>query len=302
MGRTSPREIARRRAAEVAESRTDAMAQMNSKLSRKFTLIDKQLNDLRAENLRYYYQIGQLCEEIRTNPNDFVGKDGTPGLKLVEQGLSTQARTLRKAAMFARTCDEKEMEDLISWYNTETGFTLHWGHVAFLLTLDDKKKRSEFAEMAVEETLDPPALHERIKKKTGRKGGHGRKHEMPKTIGAQVRQLLTISKQFMGKHEGVWAGDEESVFSNLMELEADDVSEDMVDQLHEIEELMQQISEAAEANVASTERAREHIEAVLEAAAEEAAAEEAAATQVTKKERRSIDLDSPRSIKKNKTA
>lgn len=292
MGRQSLREKAKRRAADVAEVRTEALDQMNSKLSRKFRLIEKQVNDLRAENIRYYHQIGKLCEEVRLNADEYVGKDGTSGLKLIEQALSTQARTLRKAAAFARTCDDKEVEDLISWRHTDTEFRLHWGHVSFLLTLDSKKKRTEFAEMAVEEMLEPPALHKRIQKKTGRSGGHGRKHEMPKTVPAQVRQILTIAKAFMGKQEGVWAAEDESVFGNLMELEADDVSEEMVEQLHEIEEVMQQIADSAQDNVGRAERAREHIEATLEAAAQ-------VGTSGSRKESRAINLDRP-SRKKSK--
>ncbi len=110
MGRTTLRDRASRSGktpAKITAARTAAIEQMNSKLKRKFNSIEKSVNDARADNLRFYYKIGQICETIRENPEEYVGHDGTAGLKLIEEALSTQARTLRKAAAFARTYDEE---------------------------------------------------------------------------------------------------------------------------------------------------------------------------------------------------
>ena len=262
MGRQSPRTKAARKstASSITAGRTNAIDQMGGPLLRKFTQIEKSVNDIRAENLRYYYRIGQLCEEIRQSPDKYVGKDGTPGLRLVEQALSTQARTLRKAAMFAREYTEDQLNSLIGMVNEKTKFQLHWGHVSFLLTLPTPEKREQFAQEAVEKMLDAPALHELIKKKTSRgKSGHGRKHEMPKTVSAQIRQILTLSKAWLGKNNDVWNGEEESVFANILNMPVDDMEQEMVEQLNEIETLMQSITQAAETNVATVQRVREHL-------------------------------------------
>ena len=181
-------------AAVMTKQRTSAIDLMSQRLVRKFNKIEKSVNDLRADNLRYYHQIGVICEEIREEPEKYLGKDGTPGLKLIEQALATQSRTLRKAAMFARLYDEDSLENLIGLHHSETNFQLHWGHVSFLLTLPTQGKRDKFAETAVEKMLDPAALHELIKKRTQKSGGHGRKHEMPKSVPAQIRQILTICR------------------------------------------------------------------------------------------------------------
>ena len=273
-------------AAAMTKERNGAIGQMNSKLKRKFTKIEKSVNDLRAENLRYYWNIGKICEEIRDNPDQYLGKDGTPGLKLIEQALSTQARTLRKAAMFARTYDEEGLEWLIGLQHTETNFQLHWGHVSFLLTCKTDAQRERFAQMAVDKMLDPPALHEKIKKGTSRGGGHGRKHEMPKTVPAQIRQIITICRQWVGKDEGVWNGDEESVFGNIMNLAPEEMDAEMVEQLEEISGLMATIQSSAGENIGRADRAKEHLEATIQKRDEREAAEAEAG-----RETRAIDLE-----------
>src|SRR5690606_7055184 len=127
-----------------------AIEQMSAPLRRLFTSIEKSVSDLRAQNLKYYHAIGTLCERIRQNPEQYVGKDGTPGLKLIEQALSTQARTLRKAAAFAREYDEEQLNRLIAMQHPETKFQLNWGHVSFLLTVPTAERRERFAQEAVE--------------------------------------------------------------------------------------------------------------------------------------------------------
>jgi len=290
MGRQSLKERARRKGptpAKITQARSAAVEQMNSKLKRKFNQIERQVNDLRAENLRYYHKIGAICEDIRENPDEYVGHDGTPGLKLVENALSTQARTLRKAATFAQTYDEDGLQELIDLYHTETNFQLHWGHVSYLLTLDTPEKRRTWAIKAVENMWDPPTLHEKIKKNSNRGGGHGRKHEMPKTVPAQVRQILTLCRQWAGKQETVWAGDEDAnVFSNVLNHPPDEMTEDLRDDLVEVKELMAKIAEGAAANGETVDRVLEHVNGCLATRAEREAAEQGSG-----KSARSIDLD-----------
>lgn len=250
-------------AAAITATRTNALEQMNSQLRRKFSQIEKSVNDLRAENLRYYHTIGGICEAIREKPEAYAGKDGTPGLKLIEQALSTQARTLRKAATFAREYNEEQLDQLIGLVNTGSQFQLNWGHVSFLLTLPTPEKRERFAQEAVEKMLDPAALHELIKKRTQRSAGHGRKHVMPKTVAGQIRQVLSICRQWTAKNTNVWNGAEESVFGNILNMPPDDMEPDMVEQLAEVESLMQEIAESAETNVATSKRVREHLSASI---------------------------------------
>jgi hypothetical protein len=289
MGRTSMTEKQKRRGKTVAamtRDRNGAIEQMNSNLRRKFKRIEKSVSDLRADNLRYYWNIGELCEEIRENPEQYVGDDGTPGLKLVEQALATQARTLRKASKFAKEYSKDQLEDLIALKNESTSYQLHWGHVSFLLTLDETK-RERYTHEAIEKMLDPPALHALIKKRTQRSKGHGRTHAMPKTVPAQIRQIKTICEQWLAKNEMVWNGSTESVYGNIMNLSPEEMEPDMVADLELIETAMQHISEQAATNVATTRRAKEFLTATIAARDTEAERE----ANRTTAHARSIDLD-----------
>jgi hypothetical protein len=292
MGRQSLKDKSDRSAdspKKMIAQREGAVEQMNSALRRKFNKIERSVNDLRAENIRYYHKIGKICEEIRSDPDRYVGNDGTSGLKLIEQALSTQARTLRSTARFAELYGDEEVEELITMYHTATNFQLHFGHVRYLLTLSTAAQRRKYAIEAVEKMLDPAALHTLIKKRQQRGEGHGRPHAVPKTVAAQIRQVLAISQQWQRKNESVWNGDGEednNVFTNVLNTPPDELDQEMLDNLRQIKVLMGQISESATENTGLTGRVIEHVQGVLTTREAE---EESQETQG--RSQRAIDLD-----------
>lgn len=292
MGRQSLKSRASRRdklsVAALTANRSQALEQMNPALQRKMSLLEKSVNDLRAENLRYYHQIGKICRQITDDPGKYVGLDGTPGIKLVEKALSTQSRTLRKALTFARLYDNEQLDSLIDLSNEQTEYRLNWGHVSFLLTLHTPEQRQSYAEQAVSKMLDPPALHDLIKRRTQRSGGHGRKHEMPKTINGQIEQILRLCRQWASKNDEVWNGEEESVYGNLLAIPPSDMEPDMVTKLDEVATLMTQIAAAASDNVRRTREASEYIQNSIVRREQELAA-----ISDSGRQSRSIDLDGP---------
>jgi len=301
MGRQSLRTRATRSqttASLVTEGRADAIGQMNTQLRQKFTRIEEAVNDMRAQNLRFYHHLGEICHEISEDPGKYVGQDGTPALTLIERALSTHARTLRAATEFSRKYTVAQLEYLIGLYNRETNYQLNWGHAVYLLTLPTEARRQSFAEEAVAKMLDPKALHDLIKRRTGRTGGHGRRHEMPKTIGAQIRQVNTESEKWLRKNNEVWTGAGESVFGNILSLPLDKMEPEMVEQLEDIGGLMARIADAATENIGRVERAKEYIETAIQERADEVAAaiaEEAAQAQaIPGRQSREIDLSTTR--------
>jgi len=250
--------------AAITKARTDALSHMNAQLRRKFNRLEKTMNDLRSENIRYYWRIGTLCNEIEADETKYLGNNGEKGLKLIEQALSTQSRTLRKAMQFAGLYSEEQMEGLISWENTDTNFRLNWGHVGFLLTLNTEAQREKYAEEAVEKMLDPNALHDLIKRRFNRAGAHGRTHAMPATVPAQIRQMHNVCRTWIGKNDNIWNGSAESVFSNVMSVPVGEVETPMLEQLEETRTFMQSIASAAEDNLEKIDRAAEYLRAALD--------------------------------------
>lgn len=289
MGRTSAKNIADRRkvVAKVTRERETALNDMPQKLRTKFRRIEKQVNDVRVENLQYYYQIGQLYVEVREHPDDYRGKSGKAGLVLLQEALSIHARTLRRAAKFADLYDDEALVELIELKEPSTGFCLHWGHVAYLLTVEDANKRHKFAEEAVKKLLDPPALHKHIKEKMGRDGGHGRGHAMPKTIAAQVRQIVTICQQWLAKDEQIWNGEEESVFGNVLNAAPDELTPEIVADLFEVRRLMEAIADKAQENIGMATRVHEHASVTL---SKQQTAEEESQPQTSTRNTRALQL------------
>lgn len=251
-------------ASSATAARKRAIDLMPQQLAAMFSKIESSINDLRASNLKYYHRLGQHCLQIKANPNKYVGSDGTAGMKLIEQALSTQARTLRRAAQFAEMYTVEQLTTLIGLRNEKSGFQLNWGHVVFLLTLDTPERRTAYAAEAAEKMLDPSALSELIQKRFNRKQGHGRNHKLPATLAAQVRQIVTVSKQWTGKNTDVWNGTDVSVFGNLMEADGTQVDQELVDQLTTVELLMQEIATAATENLAKATAAREYVRKQIE--------------------------------------
>lgn len=305
MGRAAPpreREVRSGKGpAQAGEARNAAIEQMSKRLTRKFQQLERQINDIRAENLRYYHKIGQICLEIKNNPGDYEGLDGTPGLQLMESALSTHVRTLRRAASFAELYTQAQLEKLIGLKNKDTEFQLHWGHIGPLLTVEDTEQRAQFATQAVAAQWDPTQLHKVIKRQENRSPGHGRSHEIPATVAKQLSQMVNLSHQYISKNDTVWVCDTNNVFANIMNLPADQVTEDMAEDLTVLQEDVQRIRTAAEANIAVIARTVEYVRGVLQTRVEKAEAPAtvpahppAGAAAGSKKRTRHVEGSSPR--------
>ncbi len=300
MGRTSLAERVKRSKTQITpanmlEARTLAVEQMNRATLDKLRQFETLGSNQRENNIRHYYQVGKLYIEMRDNPAKYEGKDGTSGVRLIEKALSLQARVLRKSATFVDMYTEAALNKLVGLYNRETNFQLHWGHVTYLLTVTDKEKREEYAKEAVTRMLDPSALHAFIKKKQRRSGGHGRRHELPSTPAAQLRQIQTTTTTWNNKAEQVWDGDEVSVLANLMKLAPDQMDEDMLVNLKETEDQLRAQAEKSLQMADKFARIREHVTQKLKERREHEAEIARNAAQGGR-ESRAIDLggDAPR--------
>jgi hypothetical protein len=272
MGRQSASKKAKVKAAnkhsaaieEATKLRKAAIKRMNEALKAKFEAIETQVQTLQSENIVFYYGLGEIVREIQNDSGRYVGSDGTSGMDLLEDAMATQKRTLRKCAAFVQAYTRSEMRALIELCNTETAYTLHWGHVSYLLTLTDKEERTKFAYEAVTRMWDPSMLHERIRKAKGKSSGHGRKHTLPVTVEKQVRQIRDLSRTWMGKQNDVWNGSEVNVFTNVLNAGNKQITPELQDYLLEIRELMIEIADAAHQDERHAEAAIAHVRKVLE--------------------------------------
>jgi hypothetical protein len=275
----------------VIASRKSALRLMNKKLLAKLQQIESGMASARTNNLRWYYELGEVVRTIRDNNDEYAGTDGTNGLKLIEQALSTQARTLRRAATFRESFTAAEFERLIGLENTETKFQLHWGHINYLLTVEDHDDRWRFAVTACEKMLSPPELHAHMKRRLGRSRGHGRRHKVPETLRGQLTQVEQATTTWNTKQAQVWDGDDVNVMSNLMKASPDDVDQEFVDNLKTARAGFQEMAESAAKNVERFDRIIERCEKMLKTKQQQAVATAAAEANAGKRTR-AIDIGS----------
>ena len=302
MGRQSLRTRAARSsgASDLIQDRVAAVDAMNPAMRKKFKAVEQEINDARANNLRFYHQLGGICADIREKPDEYRGKNGESGFALLERALATQARTLRKAAAFFREYTVPQLTRLLGLYHTETKFQLHWGHVTYLLGISKIETREKLENEAVEKMWDPSALHSVIKRRSTGRGNqasaHGRTHVLPATVPAQVRQIASVSKTWLDKQQNVWNGDKVSAFANVMNLPPEEMDDEMLDTLVSMKETMEGIAAEAHENVNRVKRIIEHVRGCVERVKRDrdaAAAAEASANNVGRRNARSVDLDAP---------
>ena len=260
MSRTSLKnKVLRGEAAEVLQLRKAALKEMNPALRTQFEALETEISSTRDSNLNFYHRIGRICLTVQEHPETY----GEDGLRTLEQALSTQTRTLRRSAQFARAYNEQQLEWLIGLKNPQTEFQLHWGHVAYLLSLSTEVQRTRYAEEAVEKMLDPLALHKLIKKRIGRRQDHGRTHDVPGNIPAMVAQMLKFTKQWCAKHQQVWRAKPHDVFPKLLKLTDDELSNALIEDLRELGEELEMMAELSRKGSDMLQRCTEHVDTRL---------------------------------------
>lgn len=234
---------------ELALQRELAISAMSDNLRAVFTTIEGQLDDLKAQNIMQYHRIGNLLNSVSTRPDEYATLNGKDGVSVLAKALNMEKRALRFALQFYSCYNDEQLTELLQLRNEHTNYRLNFGHVKYLMSVTDVAKRSEYTIQAVAESLNPMDLHELIKRREGRAAGHGRSHTLPTSLTAQLGQILTFSRNFVNKQENVWNGQTVSVFMNMRNAEASQLTQEHVEMLQEIAELMQRMQVYAAGNV-----------------------------------------------------
>lgn len=256
------------------DRREAAVSAMNAPLRRKFLQISGTINRLQEDNLRFYYQLGRTLQEVQENP-DVYGKNA---FKLICDAMSTSIGMLRISVRFATAYNPEELEELVNLRNASADFRLHMKHVSYLLIVPNKDERREFAQRAVEGLWEPQYLHAKIKEKYGAtRPGSGRRHTLPDSVSAQIRQIVAVSDTWLKKYQQAWNGEQVNAFANIINSPPDRYTEEDLTQMRRALQLMQQISDAAGEAVQRCEQIISHMEHCLAAQAAQRREEAAAA-------------------------
>jgi hypothetical protein len=98
-------------------------------------------------------------------------------------------RVLRQARQFAATYDAAELKQLRS-LRRPNGLPLHYNHFVYLMTVDEREERTEWARRAAENDWTAPVLHAHLKAGRSPLSGGGRPIKIPRDTRLAVQQLV----------------------------------------------------------------------------------------------------------------
>ena len=143
-----------------------------------------------ADRLRQYYRLGQGANASDKSCREFA------------EVHAVSEHLMRKLKRFVCAYSPDELEDLCS--NTRpNGLPLQWGHVNYLLSIHDKKRRGEMQQRATANGWTAPQLNAAIRKKFGTEKGHGRPMTRPTSLAAGLQQLMAEAEIWIRRCEVV---------------------------------------------------------------------------------------------------
>ncbi len=81
--------------------------------------------------------------------------------------------TLRKARTFAARYSAEDLDELCDLRRNDSELPLHWGHVQYLITVANKRARSQFAKQAAKNSWTAPQLYAEIRRHRKKPSGVG---------------------------------------------------------------------------------------------------------------------------------
>jgi len=234
---------AQRAIEQLAAMRNAALEQMPERLREILNDIRTALEAGRDNTLNQYWNLGSSLNEIREHPLLY----GQNGMALVLRYFFVQRRTLRRAAQFAREYSVEEFAQLRNLVRDDNGFSLHWGHVGYLLLLPSRAARNEFSERALAEMWTPAELGGAIRQRYGgARGSGGRPNRVPPTLAKQLFQFKEETRKWVSKYNNVWFGPQNDMSENLESLPADGVDDEIAENLGTVSDLLETMAEAVQ--------------------------------------------------------
>jgi hypothetical protein len=257
------------------------------------------MNQQQGQTLRFFYQLGQRFIEDEAT-------FGAEGLERQIRAMMYAEDTIRKTKIFAEQWNAEDLERVIQMRNPDyPGKMLHWAHMRYLLSVDSRDKRMELAEKAVEQCMNPRSVNDAVKKLYGgRRGSGGRTFGRPATLKGKVRQMVQVTREWIGRDTQVWSPKEDGTITELMQLSPDSVDDELLEEVDEAYEMMTQIIARATVEQEALEKARKRLQGIHAAAGngEAAPAKRGAKKKATRAGRPAGDKRAAQKGKRKRTA
>lgn len=148
--------------------------------------------DRMVSRLRANYKLGEQANRDSRSTKDFAAENGL------------NEHTLRRFKAFATAYSRQQLKELCA-LRRPNGLPLQFGHVMYLLILDDPAERMKLALRAARLGWTAPELNAAIPEKYRAAKGHGRSLKQPSTAEAGLQQLADEAGRWSRRTELVVA-------------------------------------------------------------------------------------------------
>lgn len=236
---------------------------MSPSLRKVYQALQESRLGLLANSLQYYRDLGEHVASVTKDTNQY----GAGAVELLAIALELSSSTLYKAQSFFINYSEEEYEALVN-LRTSVGDGLMWTHVLELLSVANKKKRTQLQEQAAMNSWTVAELKQAVteqigKKETKRAGNSGRQSVKPKNTMQGLRSYCVNAGAFVRKSAQVW----DSFFEEAAQTPPDLIDQEALQQAAKVCSLAAQSLQEAQKQLEAATKLHARYEAVLAAKA-----------------------------------
>lgn len=268
MARKSNAMIAAQAAAVLPEQ-----PELTPKLAEVVSEIGRLLDDVQTASVTAYWNIGRLITEVSGNPDEYLTDEqkaahvdpGSLVISIYSQVYSTDQ--LRGAvAFFDKYPSASQLRRLLNMRCPDRPqWRLTASHVQVLSQVADEDQRATLEEKCAEEAFTAKALAQEVQEMRGKRPGGGRKHQSPKGLKQQVKDLMDYQRKFIGRSEALWLNeDAETLYDALINAPPGKRDETVLGYFQEVVENFTRLSDIVGDHIAMCNKVLEHFQAEQE--------------------------------------
>lgn len=282
------------KAQQALEDRKKLLQDMSPELRREVVTIVKMYARFASRAPEFFYELGERLWKIRTEseaareqiekarasgtldelPDKVKNKYyGESIAEKIGEIVGFDASVVRKATAFYESFDSpngfatnvKTLEDLCA-ARMLSGQPITWSHIIPLLPMD-REQRGKVLTRIISESLSIRELAQIVKAEFS--GGlapakGGRPLMRPKTVRAGLRQMISVTDDWLKRNREIWTTGAASVLQELLDTPTDEYDEKLTDELEQAADSLQQMKAACVSATAKLQAVIDHVDQVAE--------------------------------------
>lgn len=221
-------------------SRIATIESMNPLLRSIYEDIADELSEKIQDQVMFHYRVGSLAVKVHADTQKY----GESAVTKLAKCLGQDRSILYKAMAVAEKFSEAELRGLVGQVSGER-WQLTWTHIQLSLPLDDKKKIVSLLQWAIDGRMTVQKLQEEYKLRIKSSPNHRAMPALattPKSTMGGLSQMLTMGQKMVTKFDDDFR---RIIFDPLDHYAAGEVTETLLGQLAESEEMLKELAQRA---------------------------------------------------------